>query len=344
MSTPIFSNRVLVPRHRNRNRTKEDEELVKHTQGILYPFHTEIWNPTFPEQRPTRKLRLYARGQTTTSSAAGDGGWGYVYISPNCANNATSAFFAVNSPTLAADTFANPVVASRPNSPYASGDFLASGLKSRISSCCLRVRNITPMLNRGGTLYAMRSPDDEPLPTGFFDVQIGELDVTGNSWRCDTSGGKWSYLPWAPRERDQMEFSITSGSVTANNNGAQMQRTLAFVFQAPSLSFPQTYEYEYVMYVEILGGGLVNEQIHGATRGESHPDTEKVHQIVSILHTKPAITETEGNNALSGFIVDCVKAGHGVQSIVNAACDVAGRISTVLPQALAATRALGSFL
>lgn len=195
MSGTIFSNRVLVPRHRNRNRTKEDEELVKHTQGILYPFHTEIWNPTFPEQRPSRKLRLYARNQTTTSSAAGDGGWGYVYISPNIASDASSSFFAINSPTLAANSFANPIGSLGPNSPYLTGAFGVSALKCRVSSCCLRIRNITPMLNRGGTLYALRSADDGPLPGQDFNITIGELDVTGNSWRCDTSGGKWSYLP-----------------------------------------------------------------------------------------------------------------------------------------------------
>jgi len=343
MSTPIFSNRVVPYNHRRGNRSKQDEELVKHTQGILYPFHTQMWSPTFLEQRATRKIRSFNRFTFTTAVTGSGDGWGFVYTTPTAASDPSLSQHAVNTPTLPSNNFANAVATGVFTSPYTRAEFTSSTAKSRCISCAMRVRNISTMLNRGGTLHALKSVDDGNIPGVSFDNIIAEYDISGNSWRCDTSGRKWSYLAWTGRETDQMEFSNTASPPVGNNSGIEMARTLAFVAFAPG-SIAQTYEVEIVNYFEVLGGGTENQVIQGATKGDGHHLTQKVHQVVSELHLRPSIMENEGNSVLAGFITDCVKAGHGVQDIVNAATDVAGKVATILPQALAATRALGSFL
>lgn len=337
-----FSNRVVQLSSRRGRRTREDDELVKHTHACLYPFHTGPFNPTFLEQRLTRKIRGYTRGEFTTSSADN---WGFIYACPSQANNTSSLQMATNTLATAANAFANVQGVVAPNTPFAITDFGNLLLKSRITCCSLRIRNITPLLDRGGTLYAVRSPDDGSLPAQNFDSIISEYDITGNSWRCDTSGGKWNYLSWAPRDMDQMEF--TPNPVPTSDFGlSNMARTMAFIAKAPgSLNeFPQTYEWEFVVHGEVLGGGTVNEQAHGATRGQSHHLTNKVHQVIAELHTKPPVALNEGNSVLAPFIVDAVKAGHAVADIVNVGCDIAQRAATILPSFLATTRALGSFL
>lgn len=324
-----------------RNRNPEDAALVNHVHASIYPFHSQPVNSCYPHQPPSRKLKTFSRGTFATDTLA-NSGWGYVYTCPCAASNPTTSQMG-QSQSIATtnDQFTSPFAITT-NSPYVTADFGAASLTSRFVSCGLRVRNITPMLDRGGTLYALKSPNDYLLPGATFNSLIADLDVTGNCWRCDTSGGKWSYLAWCPGDRDQMEF--TNNSVAFDQtNSTLMARTLAFVAQSTP-GIVQTYEWEIVEHFEVNAQGSSGDLLHSNTRGLSHPHVEKANQIVNDLHRRPQIMENESSSALSSFIADVVTSGNDVKSIVDCACDIASKTAAVLPKVYAATRALGSFL
>jgi len=336
-----FSNRFHT-KPRRANRTAEDEALVNHVHASIYPFHSQPVNTCFPHQPPSRKLKTFARGTFSTDTLSGSG-WGWVGIAPCASNNPPSGKCAfTNSVAVTNDAFGGAVAFSNINSPFASSEYNAAGIQSRHLSCGLRVRNITPMLSRAGTLYALKSPNDTNLTALGFNSLIADLDVTGNAWRCDTSGGKWSYLAWCPTDRDQMEF-YTSDSPLSQDGSNIMNRNLAFVAQAPSTAV-QTYEFECVFHFEVVGVASTGDVLHSLTRGQSHPRVEKVNSIVNDLHRRPQIMENESSSALSSFISDISATGNDIKSIVDASCDIASKTAAILPQVYAATRALGSFL
>jgi len=336
-----FSTRFHT-RPSRRNRNPEDAALVNHVHAAIYPFHSQPVNSCFPHQPPSRKFKTFARGTFSTDTLSGSG-WGFVYVGPTAANNPTTSTCAFsNQVAVTNDAFAGAIGFTNVNSPYANAEFAASGLQARHLSCGLRVRNVTPLLDRAGTLYALKSPNDYLLTGTAFNTLIADLDVTGNSWRCDTSGSKWSYLAWTPTDRDQMEYRGNSSPVDQSAT-TTMARTLAFVAQSPSTS-PQTYEFEFVNHFEVIGTDTTGDVLHSGTRGLSHLHVEKASQIIADLHRRPQIMENESSAALSGFIADVVATGNDVKTIVDTACDIASKTAAILPQVYAATRALGSFL
>jgi len=341
-SQPVktFSNHFhTTPRRRNRD--AEDQALVHHVHASLYPFHSQPVNSCFHLQPPSRKVKSFARGTFATDTLV-NSGWGYVYACPCGANNPLAAQMAFSpGGAITNDGFANPQTLFS-NSPFLTADFGTALLNFRCISVGLRVRNITPLLSRCGTLYALRGNNDQSITGQAFNQSIADLDVTGNAWRCDTSGSKWSYLAWAPTDKDQMEFTNQSVSFDLTNSQL-MARNLAFVAQAPSTS-QQTYEWEIVVHFEVMSGVGSSDLLHSCTRGVSHPRIEKVNNIIADLHRRPQIMENESSSALSNFIVDVTATGHDIKTIVDAACDIASKTAAVLPQVYAATRALGSFL
>jgi len=348
-SSPLkeFSTRHRVKPGR-RARSAEDEALVQHVHASLYPFDAQPTNPCFKVQLPSRKFKTYARGTfSTAANPAAVNNWGFVYITPIFCNNPIVNECAFSTGTAVGhDGFTNATVLPATNSPYTRTDFAISFGQARPLSCALRVRNITPMLNRGGTLYAMKSPNDAELTTQPFDVQIPELDVIGHVHRCDTSGDGWQTISWCPRDIDQMEY--TPNPSCQNFSGNQMIRTLAFVAQAPgpgtNLALQQTYEFEACWHWDMITVDSRTEQQHGLTRGLSHPHVEKVQQIIGELQTKPQVIQNNASNAIANFVVDVIDAGTGVNEVVNAVCDIASRTAAVLPSVYRRIRALGSFL
>lgn len=335
-----FSNRFHT-KPRRRARTAEDEALVNHVHASIYPFHSQPVNSCFSHQPPSRKIKSFARGTFGTDTLNGSG-WGYVYACPCGSSNPVNTQIGFStSVAITNNAFAGPNTVFL-NSPFLTANYSTNGLNFRSISCGLRVRNITPMLSRCGTLYALRGNNDNAIPFNPFDQTIADLDITGNAWRCDTSGGKWSYVAWSPTDKDQMEYTNNSVSFDYTNS-ALMARTIAFVAQAPHTA-PQTYEFEIVEHFEVISGTADNDLIHSCTRGVSHPRIEKVNNIIADLHRRPQVMENESSAALSAFIADVSATGHDIKSIVDAACDIASKTAAVLPQVYAATRALGSFL
>lgn len=340
---PSFSSRFHVRARRSR-RTEEDDALVTHIHGSLYPFEAQPYNSCLPSQQRSRKLKIYNRGTFATSTTDT---WGWILVCPNSASNpniATATFSpggAVNH-----DAFANGAALSSTNSPYIASAFATDNLNVRFNSCSVRVRNITPMLNRGGTLYAVRTTNDQPLNSpaaGSLNTLISELDTAGYAVRCKTDGSGWSTLSWVPTDQDQMEFTTTNVpfSKAASNF---MQCNMGFIASAPGITFPQTYEYEWVTHCEIIAANNSTEQLHGATRGISHHLATKANTILNDLQLRPKVIENTASPTVAGFITDAINAGHGVEKIISVAEDIIDRTAALAPRVIAATRALGAFL
>jgi len=336
-----FSSRFHV-RNQQRRRTPEDEALEKHIHGSLFPFESQPFNPCFPVQLPSRKVKSYARGTFGTGTVDG---WGFISAAPFMVNNPAGNLLQYTvGAALAYDGFSNGTNVSSTNSPYVIADFAAQGLNGRCSAMSLRVRNITPMLSRGGTLYALKSPNDEILSCPTFNDAIGDLDATGNAVRCDTSGGEWQTISWCPRDSDQFEYGANPSALSFN--GSLMTRTVAFVAQAPNVTIAnqQTYEWEWVCHFDVIAFNNSNLLVHGATRGVSHLQVAKANQIVTDLHLNPKIIKNTASSKVAGFIADMIEAGQGAAEIVGAASDLVDRTAAIAPRVIASARALGAWL
>lgn len=307
--------------------TPVDESLNSHIHGCLYPFHTDSWNPTHSSSTyPSRKIKCFARATFKTGVLDG---YGYVVASPGCASNSTTTTLASDGLAATAyNNFANGTSHGN-NSPYVVADFTSTSYLARNNVIGLRCRNITAVLDRGGTLYALRSPNDAPL-AGTFNTLISRLDVTGDAKRCDTSGGKWNYVYWVPRDEQQAEYNNNNGTVGPNN--ATMTQTIAFVAEQPS-GLQQTYEFEWICWAEVLaaGGSL---PVQGCTQNDSHIHTMKSHQIISQLHARPEVSQNEPSHYLSEFVTRACLEGHRIADIVKKGCDIASRTASYAPEAM----------
>jgi len=334
-----FSSRFHV-RNQQRRKTPEDEALEKHIHGSLFPFESQPFNNCYPVQLPSRKVKSYARGtfQTGTDS------WGYLFATPFMHNNPGAGYLSYSAGgAFAYDSGTNPSNVTLTNSPFDSGVFASSGILGRVSSCSIRVRNITPMLTRGGTLYALKSPNDDVLSvTAGFNDLIGDLDHTGDSIRCDTSGNEWQTLSWCPRDSDQMEYAPSPLPLTMS--GAVMIRPLTFVAQAPGAANVQTYEWEWVTHFDVTAYSNSNQSIVGATRGIAHLQVSKANQIITDLHKQPKIIKNPASSQVAGFVADMIAAGQGAAEIVGAASDLVDRTAAIAPRVIASARALGAWL
>lgn len=338
--TPSYSNRFNVAPSRG-NRTEEDEALVVHTHGSLFPFESQVFNSCLPQQQRSRKLKVYSRGNFTTGTDA----VGYVVVSP-CAASDPPGTVGLFSPGGANhNSFALGAAIGTTNSPYITAAFTNTNIQMRVNSCSLRVRNLTPVLNRGGTLFAFRTPNDTSVLTAPLPINqlVTDLDASGHVCRCDTSGSHWSTISWCPTDIDQMEF-VGSSVVASKITGVSALGNIGFYCQAPSNIAVQTYEFEWINHVEIIAGDNAAEQMHSSTRGTAHHLATKVNTIVSELQLRPKVIENQANSGVAGFITDCVKAGHGAERIIKVAEDIIDRTAAIAPRVIAATRALGAFL
>jgi len=299
-----------------------DENLNAHVHGCLFPFHTDTWAPTHTSSTyPSRKIKSFARATFKTGALDG---FGYVQASPSCASNATISVRGSDGVAATAyNSFANGT-SHGTNSPYIIADFNSTSYLARNNVCGLRCRNITPLMDRGGTLYALRSPNDAPL-AGTFNTLISRGDVTGDSMRCDTTGGKWNYVYWVPRDDDSSEYAPDYRTVGPNLG--YLDTVIAFVAEQPS-GIQQTYEFEYVCWSEVIGAsGVV--PVQGCTPNDPHIHTQKVHQIVSKLQSRPEVAQNEPSHYLSQFITRAVLEGHRIADIVKKGCDIASRTASV---------------
>jgi hypothetical protein len=195
------------------------------------------------------------------------------------------------------------------------------------------VRNITPALNRGGTLHALKSPIDVALPTGStndFNGQISNLTTSGNVRRCDTSGGQWQYLGWVPHDSEQEEFTQSSSPISFG--GTYISRNLAFVAFSTTVA-PQTYEWEYVSWAECieLNSSVITATVQGSTLNETHPDTSRALQYAHHHVGTPAHANNEPHPGIASYILSAVKTGEEIATAIDKTAALAERAIAAAP-------------
>jgi len=155
-----------------------------------------------------------------------------------------------------------------------------SAVEVRLVACGLRVRNVTPLLNRGGSIIGVETPAHDDITNQTF----GQVNAYDQSGLGDASGN-WNAVTWHPIR--QSEYDFFNGAFIGSNNTevATNRHCLAFVATAPP-STPQTYEVEIYVVFETVG-----DACHGLTPSESDPVgmASVQNHFSSVQARKPAV-------------------------------------------------------
>lgn len=205
---------------------------------------------------PTLKQSLRSQGTFQTGTA----GAGFVYFNPWYFYNNQNA---VNwtDPTYAGLVFANTgtgVNNSFLPSPYAFPTTDTS-IEGRLVAAGLRIRNVTPLLARGGTCAAGESQNHADL-SGLNITNFMMMDTTE---RIQTSGEAWQSVVYHPNDPSELEYY----GLETNTAPQFMNFILGFLAIAPSVTnATQLYEWEAYSVVEYKG-----QLAHGLTPSLSDP-------------------------------------------------------------------------
>jgi hypothetical protein len=145
------------------------------------------------------------------------------------------------------------------NSPYTTA-LSERQVQIRVVGCGLRVRNITPLLNRGGVLVGAESLGHRTV-VGLDDATMLQWDTAE---RLAATTDKWSSVVWHPNDEDEFDF------LSAAQCGVDpyILPTLAFVFRAPGTGVGTAQQYEWESYLIFEAKGSV---VHGLTPSMSDP-------------------------------------------------------------------------
>lgn len=259
--------RPNVPRSSNRatpllSRCARDYALV-----MTNPF-TNVNPPCVPDLHavPSFKCKMWARGtfRSSTVPLHEVSNRGVILFQPGNIDSqnldfpikktiATSTGAVLNQSLNQADVgtweFADLMGAT-----YSGFGQAPSQKRYRTVAAGIRVRNVTPSLYRGGSLYA--------VPNGTYSSFVGTTfeDVLSNpsTRRLDALSDKWQYCIWKPALDVDYQYG---------NNVAYTRADLAVVCEAPLLgetAYTQIYEYEVCSYYEMVGADM-----NMVTRSES---------------------------------------------------------------------------
>jgi len=145
------------------------------------------------------------------------------------------------------------------DTPYTSV-LTSAQIETRLVSCGLRVRNVTPMLNRGGSLVGIEELNHQSLQVNGFNLSISMMEdtaaamsATSDDWQSVT------YHPQSPTEISWYTGFTAYGVVPTNYD------FMGFIAQAPP-STPQTYEWQVTGCFEAKG-----TSVQGLTPSHSDP-------------------------------------------------------------------------
>jgi len=208
---------------------------------------------------PTMKHSVRASGTFSTGLV----GFGYVCLVPYkgmfldtaCVNGSQTNY---NGESIAAPNtqgqFSVPT-----NSPY-DDSLSPAEIKCRLVAAGLRVRNVTAMLNRGGSLVGAESLNHSPVNG----MDIPALMLMDTTERLSAVSNDWLSVVWHPQDEDETDF-ITGAQ--ANDSELYNVATLAFAAQnGTDASAQQTYEWEAYVVFEAKG-----QVVHGLTPSMSDP-------------------------------------------------------------------------
>lgn len=214
---------------------------------------------------PSLKHSVTAFGTFTTGTA----GVGFVSVQPfetpfNGSTNATPAG-SVNfsgstfTGTAFAPASATGVFEANTDTPY-FGIAANSIVQARLVGCGLRVRNTTPMLNRGGSLVGIEELNHQSLQLNAFTLQICMMEDTASPMAA--SSDAWKSVTYHPNNPIDIDWYTAAGSYA---NGPYINDFLGFIANAPP-STPQTFEWQVVAAFEAKG-----TSVQGLTASHSDP-------------------------------------------------------------------------
>jgi len=176
--------------------------------------------------------------------------WQGVFI-PGAANNYP---IQSSNTSFALQTFANApttgVLTAPTNTPYLS-NLTDVQFQFRVVAGGLRVRNITPLLNKGGSLVGIESLNHDDLNGESINSCLQQDTAS----RMDPLSEDWSSVVFHPENPEEINFY--------NVTNQPVNKFLGFIFNAP---VPQEYEFEAAVICEVKGN-----VIHGLTPSESDP-------------------------------------------------------------------------
>lgn len=208
-----------------------------------------ISNVCVPDQSlaPSLKMAVRMRG----SVATGANNFGYVGAYAVTLNNDLRVVKYSQTANTADDTTpfndlqwgsgggSGPVNLAPEQYPYSAADMLNENCAGRLVACGLRVRYVGTELDRGGSIYAYREPDNgscsgSTIADILRSMQTRVMPVTR----------RWTTITWNPRTAGDFDYRAQTGSVTADLN-----MVLALHSAAPDAQF----EWEYVAFTETVG-------------------------------------------------------------------------------------------
>lgn len=202
----------------------------------------------FPSQK------CFARAQGTFYT--GNLGFGFVAVNPWAGmwTGGTASPFATSSDSNnTATTIAVSGDNIRPNNsnspfPVASNQ---SGVECRLVACGLRVRNVTPLMYRGGTLVGAEMLNH----TTSVGNDMSTLLLQTTAERCSSTSNKWSYVTYHPEDEDEFDFI---GGASSNVAPGTMYSNQVLVFVANAAASvedlgAQLYEWEACVVFEAKG-------------------------------------------------------------------------------------------
>jgi hypothetical protein len=220
--------------------------------------------------------------------------------------------------------WANPSDAILPNN---LGQYSTNYLKGRVVSAALYVRNVTPLLNRGGQLISFRTPDSTNAITAITGLnniaEVMQLKGDGNAFSHDASDGKWKTLHY--HKSDPSDYDYQGGSYPQNT-----AYCMGFLASAPTTSL-QTFEYEFVEIIESIGVMDTNAAaLYGTTTTTPSIHTQAVegrivsHQKKAAYQTLPTLTwVSDAANAVKTTIDESRAAFGAVKGAVSSAMELA---------------------
>jgi hypothetical protein len=231
----------------------------------------------------TRKVKVWAKGSGSTGTST----YGFALASPFSAiDKAQDTVYASNSSytgTTMSNVPGSTIEYAISNSPFGTANFVGptdgGGLQARLVCCELRIRNTTPLLNRGGSAALLVHPDHLSLNGLSYTDLLSYNSVVHVGFASD----KWLSVKWNgvanPAEEGFYNGETDRGFMSLANTPPCM----AAMVNASTL---QTFDYEFYAHFELVG-----REALGKTPTWADP------QAVGVVNTAASIASQNAGGA-----------------------------------------------
>lgn len=280
------------------NRIALSECAMRYALALTNPFSNNLKEVCIPDEWAQPSYKVAVRAFTTL--VTGTGGWGWVIADPqaisnDAANNArailstTAAYVGSQSRINILDPDLLKVNATR--APYSQATLISqTGPKYRIVACGLRIRYTGKAIDRGGTIIALRHPNNETLN----DLDESQLRGLNNSVPGPVHQDKWTSVNWIPVNASNQAFKTYDPSSYTHSMG----------FFVRSATPGATFEVQAMYLTEYVGANIATTP--------SHSDTVGMAAIRNSLPERIITESTDYTQTLFNGIQDYLLAGASV--------------------------------